>query len=398
VIFPVSHERTTVSRWPLASLALTVLCLLAFLLPLLAGTAPDAPTAGQRWGLTPAQPQAFDFVSYLFVHGGWMHLFFNLLFLYLTGPFVEDAWGNLPFLAFYLLAGAFTGGLYVLRYPGSTVPLIGASGAIAAVMGAFLVLFARTKVDFVYWFVVAGGVFSAPAWLMLPLWLGLELLSARAQDAMSGSPAGGVAYWVHVWGFLFGGSVALAVRLVRGSAAVPEVPADPGDLLRTASKARQRGQREQAWRLLEQAVRLDPSDELRRDALWDLARELGRQNRAAAIILADVRNALRQGPPREALERWHLLQRTLPELRADPTLLLRLSATAERSRRPAEARQLLAQAAASLTVETPVEAVLAVLRRTELGEPSLRREAARRVLHHPQLDPILRRNLEAEVG
>ena len=125
----------------------------------------------------------------MFLHGGWLHLFGNLLLLFLTGPFIEDRWGRPAFLAFYLAAGLAAAGLFVARFPELSLPLIGASGAIAGCMGAFLVRFFRTRMQYFYWFGIFVGTFSAPAWLMLPLWFGNELLMARVSEAVA--PLGG---------------------------------------------------------------------------------------------------------------------------------------------------------------------------------------------------------------
>ena len=136
-------------------------------------------------GLIPDHVSVHGLVTYMFVHAGFWHLFFNMLFLYLAGPFVEDRWGRPVFAAVYLAAGVVAALAYVLRYPESPVPLVGASGAIAGLMGAFLVLFWNTKITFFYWFFfMFVGTFEAPAWLMLPLWFVREALFAQASDVV----------------------------------------------------------------------------------------------------------------------------------------------------------------------------------------------------------------------
>jgi membrane associated rhomboid family serine protease len=422
MILPISHERTTVQSWPWVTFGLMAMMILCFLMTLPqgpggaswsggasglldtpettheAGAEATAESAAQRWGLVPAAPRGPAFFTYLFVHGGWLHLALNLLFLYLTGPFIEDAWGRLPFLVFFLSAGAVVGGLYTLKYPLAVVPLIGASGAIAAVLGAFLIRFGRTEVDFVYWLVVLGGTFSAPAWVLLPLWLGGEWVRALAQDARGLGGASGVAYWVHVWGFLVGAAVALAAHALSGGASSPRRPVGSRELLLAAQRARAEGRDEEAWQLLAQAVRLDPADEVRRDLFWELSRELGKESAAAAAILGDVRNQLRRRSAKRALERWRLIEASLPGFRAPAPLLVELAKAAYRCRYPAETRSLLAKAVAALTPDTPVETILNLLRATRGGDPRLHRRTVAIALAHPQLDPLLRRQLEAEAG
>jgi membrane associated rhomboid family serine protease len=125
-----------------------------------------------RWGLVPANFHVLTVISHQFLHGGWLHLFGNLFLLYLVGPFIEDVWGRPLYAVFYLVAGSVAGLMFMFRYPELDAPLVGASGAIAGVMGAFLIRYWSTKIRFIYWFfILVHGTFEAPAWLMLPLWL-----------------------------------------------------------------------------------------------------------------------------------------------------------------------------------------------------------------------------------
>ena len=158
-----------------------------------------------RFGVVPREMSPVNLVTYQFLHGGWGHLLGNLLFLYLAAPIIEDRWGRTLFLTFYLLAGVVAALFWAFRYPELNVPLVGASGSIAGVMGAFLICFGTSKIRFFYWFFIIWGTFEAPAWLMLPLWLIMEVISGRTMDVLSqGDGGGGVAHWAHVWGFIFG--------------------------------------------------------------------------------------------------------------------------------------------------------------------------------------------------
>jgi membrane associated rhomboid family serine protease len=149
-----------------------------------------------RFGLIPSAPTATGLFAHMFLHGGWLHLIPNLLFLFLTGSFIEDRWGRGLYALFYVAAGVSGAVLFAGRHPGFEGPLIGASGAIAGAMGAFLVCFARTKIKFFYWLGFFFGTFAAPAWLMLPLWFASELFTASLMDAINpGGGGGGVAYW-----------------------------------------------------------------------------------------------------------------------------------------------------------------------------------------------------------
>jgi membrane associated rhomboid family serine protease len=163
------------------------------------------------WGLIPSRFRVLGLFTSMFMHAGWLHVLGNMFILYLAAPAVEDAWGRPLFLAFYLASGVVASLTFVLTHASSAVPLVGASGAIAGVMGAFLVRFTRTKIRFFYWFAfVFRGTFDAPAWLMLPLWL-LE----QAWMGSISSEGAGVAYLAHVGGFAFGVVVALTLRSGR---------------------------------------------------------------------------------------------------------------------------------------------------------------------------------------
>ncbi len=114
-----------------------------------------------RYGLVPADLKPLNFVTYQFFHVGWIHLIFNLLFLFLTGPFIEDVWGRRFFGSLLSSGGAFAGLMFAIRFPELQTPLVGASGAIAAVMGAFLVRFLKSKIRFILWIFVPAGPVSS---------------------------------------------------------------------------------------------------------------------------------------------------------------------------------------------------------------------------------------------
>ena len=138
---------------------------------------------------------------------GWLHLLSNLWFLWLCGTNLEDRWGRAVYLPFYLSAGVVAALAQKAFAVDSMTPIVGASGAIAGAMGAFLVMFARTRIKFAYaFFFVRWGTFSAPAAVMLPLWLATEVFSGTMQES-------GVAHWAHVGGFLYGAAFALAMKL-----------------------------------------------------------------------------------------------------------------------------------------------------------------------------------------
>lgn len=148
----------------------------------------------------------------LFLHAGWMHLIGNMLFLWIFGDNMEDAFGHFGFLAFYLVSGVAADAAHVLANPDSPQPLVGASGAIAGVMGGYLLLFPRAKVDVLFIFIIFFKVFSFSAWIVLIIWLGIQIFHGVG----SGPAGGGVAYWAHAGGFVAGMALALPYWLRRG--------------------------------------------------------------------------------------------------------------------------------------------------------------------------------------
>ena len=142
------------------------------------------------------------FFTSMFLHGSWVHVLGNMWFLYIFGDNVEDYLGHFKFLLFYLLAGLIAMATQVSIYPHSNVPTVGASGAIAGVLGAYFVVYPRARV--LTWFFVF--VFYVPAWVMLGYWFALQFLSGAAtlSIAQAGKDVGGVAVWAHVGGFVAG--------------------------------------------------------------------------------------------------------------------------------------------------------------------------------------------------
>lgn len=169
------------------------------------------------WGLVPARflsGQGLEtLVTSMFLHGGWMHLGGNMLFLWIFGDNLEEEMGPFGFLLFYLACGAAAGLAQVLPDPGSQVPMVGASGAIAGVMGGYLLLFPRAKVDVLFIFVIFFRIFAIPAWIVLGIWLAIQIFSGVATP----SDAGGVAYWAHVGGFAAGLVLTVPAWLRRGA-------------------------------------------------------------------------------------------------------------------------------------------------------------------------------------
>ena len=160
-----------------------------------------------RWGFIPRDPWSLTLLTSFFLHADWMHLLGNMLFLWITSPFVEDRLGRLGFAAFYLTAGLAGNAAHWMRYPGADIPLVGASGAVAGLMGAFVVFFARSRIRFLI--LPLPIVVALPVLVVMPIWLAEQMWLSRYSDGSN------VAFGAHVGGFVFGLAVAGVLRLTR---------------------------------------------------------------------------------------------------------------------------------------------------------------------------------------
>lgn len=215
-------------RVPFVNYGLMALCTLAFWLEFNPNIEIDS--LFQQFGLVPQRATRLaaagnywhpgfwlPFVTSMFLHGGFAHFLGNMLFLWIFGDNVEDRFGHLGYIGFYLLGGMVAGFAHLLSNPDSTIPTIGASGAIAAVMGAYFVLYPRARVLTLLIFIIIPRTFSVPAYVYLAMWFGWQVLFGTATLSASGAETGGVAWWAHAGGFAFG---VLAILVVgRGSLA-----------------------------------------------------------------------------------------------------------------------------------------------------------------------------------
>jgi membrane associated rhomboid family serine protease len=147
----------------------------------------------------------FTPLTSMFLHGSWGHLLGNMLFFWVFGNNIEDSMGPGRFLVFYLLCGLVAAAAHVLVSPASPVPTVGASGAISGVMGAYLVLYPRVRVNMLFIFIIFFKVFAIPAWLVLLWWFALQVITGLPElMPMRPEVSGGVAVWAHVGGFVAG--------------------------------------------------------------------------------------------------------------------------------------------------------------------------------------------------
>ena len=197
--------------WPAVTVGLVALNLLVFLREW-GLDAPGLDAFVHTWGLVPADFAWSAVFSSMFVHGGLMHVAGNMLYLWIFGDNVEDRMGHGRFLAFYLLCGIGAALAQSLAAPSSMVPMVGASGAVAGVMGAYFVLYPRSRVLTLFPFPLM--LFEMPAIYLLGVWFAMQFVSGLGSlaNATDGAIGGGIAFWAHVAGFGVGAMLVFVFR------------------------------------------------------------------------------------------------------------------------------------------------------------------------------------------
>ena len=214
-MFPIGDASRRPIHFPIITLLIIAANVLVFFMELSGGQA-----FVTRWAMIPAHITAgrdwITILTAMFMHGSWAHILGNMIFFWVFGPQIEDVMGSLRYLAFYLLGGLAATLAQVAVLPNSTIPNLGASGAIAAVMGAFLVTYPGDRIRTILvlgWFI---RITFIPAAILVGVWFLIQLLSGVGSVAQVQS--GGVAYMAHVGGFIFGAVTARLFSPANGAA------------------------------------------------------------------------------------------------------------------------------------------------------------------------------------
>jgi membrane associated rhomboid family serine protease len=206
-MFPLKDTQPSYSR-PVVTTVLIAINILVFLyewsLPEYSRHYLSRSALIQMYGLTPDHFRLPTVLTSMFLHAGWMHVLGNMLYLWVFGNRLEDALGHAKFLVFYLLCGAVAAVAQVLLNPFSTLPMVGASGAIAGVMGAYLLKFPRARILTLVFIIFFVTTFEIPAVILLGYWFIIQLFSGLGSIAQTNLSGGGVAWFAHVGGFLAG--------------------------------------------------------------------------------------------------------------------------------------------------------------------------------------------------
>jgi membrane associated rhomboid family serine protease len=211
-MFPVGDDRFEGGPPAVVTWGLVLLNVLAFMIELQQPSEAAIQSFVQAWGIVPREyavardlppdiPAPFwaTLFTSMFLHGGWMHLGGNMLYLWIFGDNIEKLIGHVRFLLFYLVCGLAAGSTHIVFNAGSEVPTVGASGAISGVLGGYLVLFPRNRIRVL----TRGGIVPVPAIFMLGFWIVIQVISGLGPAAV-GAETGGVAYLAHIGGFIAG--------------------------------------------------------------------------------------------------------------------------------------------------------------------------------------------------
>jgi len=221
------RDSEEIETFPLLTIAIIVINVVVFLFMRFSANAklnPELALASfyYRFGLIPytmstgevvydsVRPYGLTLITSIFLHGSYSHIIFNMLFLWIFGNNIEDYFGHVFFLIFYIVAGIFASFTQILTKPSSQIPVIGASGAIAGIMGAYFFLFRKARIKslvFLFYFVT---VVEVPAFLYLLIWFLMQIFSGIT----SFNAASGVAFWAHIGGFVFGAVVAVFYKAI----------------------------------------------------------------------------------------------------------------------------------------------------------------------------------------
>lgn len=228
-MIPISDEGGRIKRFPIVTVTIIALNIVVFLYEefglsdrqlqqfvMQFGVVPLEITRGQDRPplLPPGLPIEFTILSSMFMHGGWLHIIGNMLYLWVFGDNIEDAMSPLGFLVFYVVCGAAAALSHILLDPNSTVPTIGASGAVAGVLGGYLLLHPANRVNCLLILWIFIRVIQLPAFVVLGFWFIMQLFSGVG--SIGAEEVGGVAYWAHVGGFVAGFILMIPIALFTG--------------------------------------------------------------------------------------------------------------------------------------------------------------------------------------
>jgi membrane associated rhomboid family serine protease len=360
----------------------------------------------RKYGFIPAERTTLGIITYMFIHAGWLHLLGNLFFLYLSGPFIEDVWGRSLYAVFFLLMGVVSALMFATHYPNSTMPLVGASGAISGVMGAFLVRYFKTKIKFFYlFFPFARGTFKAPAWLMLPLWLFLELVNAKLMDAINPGGGSGVAHWAHIWGFIFGFFFAIGMnyfqieekyihKKIESKISLVE-PAFQA--YEDAMEVREMGKNKEAFAMLLAGVQKYPDHPELVDGLWTIGIEMGREIEASTYLIKAIESLLEKNNFETALRYYRELKKKVPQASLSSYFKIKLMEFLQKEGEIGEATGLAKEVLSEIDSKSPPGIIIKFALAVKNLDGSIEKDAVELALGHPDIPEEQKNDLRTRV-
>jgi membrane associated rhomboid family serine protease len=216
MFFPIGDDNVKGGSWPFFTYVFLILNVGVFGFMML-NSIEFAEKTVDFWGYRPVEILAGSrletLISSMFLHGGWLHLIGNMLFLWVFADNIEAVIGHFRFIIFYILGGLAAAAAHVLFNMNSDIPCVGASGAIAAVLGAYLVMFPSSRVKILVFLCVFFPTFDVPAFAFLGIWIVQQIISGYGELSIpTADSGGGVAWWAHIGGFVFGFVMGLYYR------------------------------------------------------------------------------------------------------------------------------------------------------------------------------------------
>jgi membrane associated rhomboid family serine protease len=363
-----------------------------------------------KFGLVPKKKTFVGLIGHMFLHVGWLHLLGNLLYLYLLGPFVEDAWGKPAYAVFYLGTGMLAALVFALHYPDSGVPMVGASGAISGVMGGFLIRYWHARIRYFYMFsILVRGTFTAPAWVMLPVGFIMELISASIVDSITPGGGGGVAHWAHVWGFIFGIAGAFLIKFLKieEKFVAPKVEAQTTYVNKgfvayeEAMQVLAAGDKEKAFAILMDAAREDSSNQDVIEALWNTALDMGRIDEVTPFLSRLIEREVQQARWEEALSHYRQLRFQVPDTRFSTHTKIKIFQQSINANDREEATSLFKELINEVNLASPpglvMEFCTAALKFDLNFDQSLAGKVVELALQHPEIPQERKESLKQQL-
>lgn len=342
------------------------------------------------WGFHPMDPSMVQALTHMFVHADCSHVLWNMFYLFMCAVLLEDVWGRSWFLGFYVVAGLAASAPDMIVFSDTPVWSVGASGAIAGVMGAFAVRFwnVRMRVLLPLW--LGARPVWVSSWLFLALWFVQNL--AYIGEQLDG---GGVGHIAHVAGFTFGVSIALAFRFLHVEERYLAAAVESKSLRTIVSNPAidrsiedvGRDRKRIAWRRLADAVQREPENVDAALALWRVSREMGLELDAAEAMTRAIRVELRVGHIDNATDHWRELVDHVPQVTLDSVSLIRISEQLSRRGYRAEAAETLRKALEDSARSATGATVLRLATLAEALDPEIAEAAAGVALERPDASP-----------